>query len=182
MTCSSWKTLPALEMRESGRLDLLNLTCSAWAGISSCTENIHTTLAPFLEDIRDISLGINNSIHVDFIDVSSFGVFYNSKFIHLSLLPQSILSHGGFTALQTPPAYSKWDVKLSGCRMVSPPYVCNTSTQSNLLFKLMRIYKRLGSDFYLRLPSPSTDTFCPPFGRTVNCSQTSCDKTMHKDF
>lgn len=89
-------------------------------------------------NIRHVSLGINNSFHVDFTDLSSFVMFYNSKFIHLVLLPQSILSHGRFTAQQTPSAYSKWNVKLSDCRMVSAPYVRNTSTQSNLLFKLMR--------------------------------------------
>ena len=102
-------------------------------------ESTHTTLAPVLEDVRDVSLGINNSIHVDFIDLSSFGMFYNSKFIYLSLLPQSILSHGRFTTLQTLSAYSKYDVKLSDFRIVSAPYVRSTSTHSNLLLKLMGI-------------------------------------------
>lgn len=116
------------------RLDLLNLThSSTWADISSCTESVHVTLFwKTLDTFRSIS----NSTHVD-LDLPSFGMFYNSKSLCLSLLPQSTLSHSRFTALQMPSASSKWDVKPSGCRMASTPYVRNTSTQSNLIFKLM---------------------------------------------
>lgn len=107
MNHGSWKTLPAVEVRQSGRLDLLNLTRLFCLGYIKYTR---TSLVPLLEDIRDISLGVNNSIHVPLTALSSLSMFYNSQFAPLSLLPQSILGHGRFTTtLQTPSACSKWD-------------------------------------------------------------------------
>lgn len=87
------KTWAISELKSAFREPLVQLifTFSGW----SLAPNCHRTNPVLLPS----GFLITPPWHVGFIGLSSFSTFYNIKFSHLPLLPQSTLSHGRFAAL-----------------------------------------------------------------------------------
>lgn len=115
-----------------------------------------------LEDIRHISLCISNFTHIDFLDLSSFGMFYNSKFFHLSSFLRAPLATVDLLLCRCclPSANGMRSHQAAGwCSHLT----CGTSAHRAICSSNWWEFREIREQFYLLTPFPSIHPPLLPF-------------------